>query len=225
MNDLWTTLLPLILGSALVPAQIIVTILLLRSRGGRIVAVAWIAGMTVARLAQGVVFGLVLDVGSAGEASDGRGWILSSVLLVLAVVLYATAAKELAGGTDEDAPPPKWMSMVEGVTPGRAFLLGAGLVLIGAKLWVFTLGALGAIGDAGLGQPAASVAFVVYVALAQGILIGVVGMAYLLPTRADAILDRVYALLERYNRAIMVAVGLVFGTWFMVMALEGLGVL
>lgn len=225
MNDLWTTLLPLILGSALVPAQIIVTILLLRSRGGRIVAVAWIAGMTVARLAQGVVFGLVLDVGSAGEASDGRGWILSSVLLVLAVVLYATAARELAGGTDEDAPPPKWMSMVEGVTPGRAFLLGAGLVLIGAKLWVFTLGALGAIGDAGLGQPAASVAFVVYVALAQGILIGVVGMAYLLPTRADAILDRVYELLERYNRAIMVAVGLVFGTWFMVMALEGLGVL
>ena len=225
MNDLWTTLLPLILGSALVPAQIIVTILLLRSHGGRIVAVAWIAGMTVARLAQGVVFGLVLDVGSAGEASDERGWILSSVLLVLAVVLYATAAKELAGGTDEDAPPPKWMSMVEGVTPGRAFLLGAGLILIGAKLWVFTLGALGAIGDAGLGQPAASVAFVVYVALAQGILIGVVGMAYLLPTRADAILDRVYALLERYNRAIMVAVGLVFGTWFMVMALEGLGVL
>jgi len=225
MNDLWTTLLPLILGSALVPAQIIVTILLLRSRGGRIVAVAWIAGMTVARLAQGVVFGLVQGVGSAGEVSGGPGWILSSVLLVLAVVLYATAAKELAGGTDEDAPPPKWMSMVEGVTPGRAFLLGAGLVLIGAKLWVFTLGALGAIGDAGLGQPAASVAFVVYVALAQGILIGVVGMAYLLPTRADAILDRIYELLERYNRAIMVAVGLVFGTWFMVMALEGLGVL
>ncbi|MCU0477591.1 MAG: GAP family protein [Chloroflexi bacterium] len=225
MNDLWTTLLPLILGSALVPAQIVVTILLLRSRGGRIVAVAWIAGMTVARLAQGVVFGLVLDVGSAGEASDEGGWILSSVLLVLAVVLYATAAKELAGGTDEDAPPPKWMSMVEGVTPGRAFLLGAGLVLIGAKLWVFTLGALGAIGDAGLGQPAASVAFVIYVALAQGILIGVVGMAYLLPTRADAILDRIYEILERYNRAIMIAVGLVFGTWFMVMALEGLGVL
>jgi len=225
MNDLWTTLLPLIIGSALVPAQIIVTILLLRSRGGRIVAVAWIAGMTVVRLAQGVVFGLVLGVGSAGEASGGPGRILSGVLLVLAVVLYATAAKELAGGTDEDAPPPKWMSMVEGVTPGRAFLLGGGLVLIGAKLWVFTLGAIGAIGDAGVGQPAATIAFVVYVALAQGILIGVVGMAYLLPTRADAILDRVYELLERYNRAIMVAVGLVFGTWFLVMALEGLGVL
>ncbi len=225
MNDLWTTLLPLIIGSALVPAQIIVTILLLRSRGGRIVAVAWIAGMTVARLAQGVVFGLVLGAGSAGEASGGTGRVLSGVLLALAVVLYATAAKELAGGTDEDAPPPKWMSMVEGVTPGRAFLLGAGLVLIGAKLWVFTLGAIGAIGDAGLGQPAATVAFVVYVVLAQGLLIGIVGMAYLLPTRADAILDRVYELLERYNRAIMVTVGLVFGTWFLAMALDGLGVL
>lgn len=225
MNDLWTTLLPLIVGSALVPAQIIVTILLLRSRGGRIAAVAWIAGMTVVRLAQGVVFGLVLGAASTGEASGGPGWILSGILLVLAVVLYAAAAKELAGGTDEDAPPPKWMSMVEGVTPGRSFLLGAGLVLIGAKLWVFTLGAIGAIGDAGLGQPAATIAFVVYVVLAQGILIGVVGMAYLLPARADAILDRVHELLERYNRAIMVAVGLLFGTWFLVMALEGLGVL
>ena len=71
MNGLWSSLIPLIVGSALVPIQIVITVLLLRSSAGRITAVAWVAGMTTVRLAQGVVFGLVL--GSAiALANDGK---------------------------------------------------------------------------------------------------------------------------------------------------------
>jgi hypothetical protein len=51
---------PLMIGSALVLIQIIVTFLLLRSPSGKFTAVAWVAGMTATRLAQGLVFGLVL---------------------------------------------------------------------------------------------------------------------------------------------------------------------
>jgi hypothetical protein len=48
------------------------------------------------------------------------------------------------------------MAKIEGVTPGRAYLLGVGLLVIGAKFWVFTLGAFAVIADAGLGMGAPS---------------------------------------------------------------------
>ena len=75
MNDPWTALLPLVIGSAILPVQITVTVLLLRSSAGRIAAVAWVAGMTAVRLAQGVVFGLVLGTGASeaeGPTAPGR---------------------------------------------------------------------------------------------------------------------------------------------------------
>ena len=143
MTDLWSSLIPLIVGGALVPIQIIITILLLRSKAGRITAVAWVAGMTTVRLAQGIVFGLLLGSASGSDStSDGPGTAVSLLLLVLAIVFYVSAAKQLLRHPDEDDPPPKWMAMVESVTPGKAFGLGAGILLINIKLWVFTLGAV-----------------------------------------------------------------------------------
>lgn len=67
MTDLWTTLIPLILGSAVLPVQIAITVLLLRSGSGRIAAVACVTGMTVVRLAQGIVIGFVLGAARADE--------------------------------------------------------------------------------------------------------------------------------------------------------------
>ncbi len=61
MGDLWGTLLPLIVASALVPVQITLTVLLLRSSVGT--AAAWVGGMTATRLAQGVFFGIVFAAG------------------------------------------------------------------------------------------------------------------------------------------------------------------
>ena len=87
MIDLWTTLVPLILASAILPVQIAVTILLLRSPAGRLAAVAWVGGMTVVRLAQGLVFGVVLETGTeATDATDTPGPIETALLLVVAIV-------------------------------------------------------------------------------------------------------------------------------------------
>ncbi len=223
--ELWSSLLPLIIGSALVPIQIVITTMLLRSPAGRVTAIAWVVGMTVVRLGQGIVFGLILGVGGTpGETSSGTGTGISLLLLVIAIVFYVTAIKQLAGGPDEDAPPPRWMAMIEAVTPTRAFLLGVGLLLIGAKPWVFTLGAIAAIGDAGLDRAGAIVAFLVFVLLAESIHLLLVGIAYVMPRRADAVLDGVKDLLARHNRTIVIVIGAVFGTWFLVKALSGLGV-
>jgi hypothetical protein len=227
MSDLVVTLIPLAVGSAVVPIQIIITILLLRAPGGRITAVAWVAGMTAVRLLQGLVFGLLLGArGASSEGSDGGSSdLVSVVLLVLAILFYVVAAKQLLKHPDDDAPPPKWMTLLEGVAPGKAFLLGFGLLAIGAKFWVFTLGAIAAIGDAALGLGGSVVAFLLFVALAESIHLAAVAFAYAAPARADAGLARFSGLLERYNGPIVIVLSLVFGTWFLLKALTGLGII
>ena len=226
MSDLWSSLIPLIVGGALVPIQIVVTTLLLRSKAGKVAAAAWVAGMTTLRLVQGLVFGLLLGSRSgSGSTSDGPDAAVSLLLLVLAIVFYVSAAKQLLKHPDEDDPPPKWMAMLDGIQPGKAYGLGVGLLAISAKSWVFTLGAIAAIGEAELGQGAAILTFLVFVVLTESIHLTVLGVAYALPDRSAALLERVSGLLKTYSRAIMIVLGLVFGTWFLVKALGGLGVL
>ena len=226
MPDLLVTLIPLGVGSAIVPIQIIITILLLRAPGGRPAAVAWVAGMTALRLAQGLVFGFILgrDAGAA-QGDDGASLAASIVLLVLALVLYAAAARQILKVPDEDEPPPKWMAMFDAVTPIKAFALGMGLLAVGAKFWVFTLGAIAAIGSAALGPAGSIVAFLGFIVLAESIHLALLAYAFAAPARADATLDRFSEALKRYNRQIVIALGLVFGTWFLLKALSGLGVL
>jgi len=64
-----------------------------------------------------------------------------------------TAYKQWSRDDDPDAPPPKWLAMIDSVTPLKAFGIGIGVVVIGAKFWVFTLTAIAVIGEAQLGQP------------------------------------------------------------------------
>ena len=225
MGDLWSTLLPLIVASALVPVQITLTVLLLRSSVGT--AAAWVGGMTATRLAQGVLFGIVFaGAGAATEGEDGPGPVVSVVLLVVALLFLTKAAKLLLGDDDdEDAQPPKWMKLTASVTAGKAFLFGAGYVAIAAKLWVFTLGAVGAIDEAGLGSAASIALFLLFVVLAEAIPIAFVAYAALAPSSSRTVLDRVSTWLEKNNRVIVIVLGFVFGAWFLLKALQGLGVL
>ena len=223
MSELWRNLVPLAVAGAIVPAPFVVTILLLRTSLAS--AGAWIAGMTVVRLLQGLVFGVILSDATTVETAAGRETVFSAVLLVLSVTLFVTAAKQLAGGDDPDAPPPKWMAAVESIGTGKAFALGAGLVAINAKLWVFTLGAIAAIEEAHEGRHAGVVSYLVFVALVLAPQLAALAYALVAPARARRALDEIADWLRRHNRAIVVAVSLVFGTWFLVKALRGLGVM
>jgi hypothetical protein len=225
MNGLWGTLLPLIAGGALVPIQLIITILLLRSTGGLRTAAAFVAGMTSVRLAQGLVFGLLLAGGETGGTASGPGPVVSGVLIALAMLLYAASAKQILTDDDPDAPPPKWITMTESMKPGRAFVVGAGLLAIGAKFWVFTLGAIGAIKDADLSRSRGVVTFVAFAGLTVVAHLLVLGVAAVAPKQSAALLDATADWLKRHNGPIVVVLGLVFGSWFLLKGLHGLGVL
>jgi hypothetical protein len=216
-----TDLIPLAIASAVVPIQIVVTVLLMRA--SRATAAAWVAGMTTTRLAQGVLLGVVLEVAVGGDG--GPGPLASTLLLAFAALLLAGAAREAMGAEDPDAPPPKWMAKVESMTPGKAFGLGAGYLAIAPKFWVFTIGALGVIAEAPLAPLAAAGVYVGFVAAAQigSLLVLLAGFAA--PRRSADALDALAAWLQRHNRAITIALGLIFGLWFLVKALQGFGIL
>ena len=222
VSELILTVLPLAIGSAVVPIHILVAVLLLQGRGGRVAAAAWLAGQTTTRLLQGIAFGVVLSPTFSDDDPGEARLVLSLVLLVVAIALLVMAARALIEEPDEDAPPPAWMALLDGLGPGRAYLMGAGVVAVGPKFWVFTLGAVAAIGEAGLEPGGAVGAFLAFVVLAGSIQIALVLAAFIWPARADAASARLLAWLTAYGRPVKIVLGLAFGLWFLVKALAEL---
>ncbi len=223
--DLWSTLVPLIVASALVPVQLVATIVLLRSSFGT--AAAWVAGMATFRIAQGILFGLIFTASAAagGEASNGPGPVVSTLLLVLAVLFYVTAVRTVLAEDDPDAPPPAWMEKAGALTPKGAFLAGVAFLAVAAKFWVFTLGAIGAIAEAELGRAAGIGTFLAFVVLAQSGHLAILMLAASSSSRATSALRAISEWLERNSALLKIVLGIVFGTWFMAKALAGFGVL
>ena len=223
MGPLLVSLLPFILGSALVPLQIILFILLLKSpRQGPLKAAAFLAGMTTTRLLQGAVFSLVFTAESVEGQPGGKSPVVATLLLVLGLLLLISAFRKWRKEVDPDEPPPQWLARVDALTPLKAFAIGLGLLLIGPKFWVFTLSALATIGEAQVGQPASAIAYVLFILLAQSLLVILIAIRLAAPAQSKGLLNRISTWLERNNRAIVITVSLVFGLYFLYQGLSGL---
>ena len=225
MGSVIVSLLPLIIGSAVVPVQIIIDILLLKNpKQGLLKASAYVGGMTTMRLLQGLVFGLILTGSASATASEssGKGPIVSTLLLVLGIFFLITAYKQWRKDDDPDAPPPKWLAMIDSLTPLKAFGIGFGLMLIGAKFWVFTLTAIAVIGEAKLGQPSSTIVYLLFVLLAESLLLIPILVRLVLPGQSKAFLDGTSDWLTRHNRVIVIVVSLVFGLLFLYQGASGL---
>ncbi|WAL60848.1 GAP family protein [Thermocoleostomius sinensis] len=224
MNSIFISLLPYIIGSAAVPLQIIIELLLLKSPDrGLLKAINYVAGMTVTRLLQGLVFGLVFAESVAlADSSEGKNPIISTLLLVLGILLLVAAYKKWQKQTDPDDPPPKWLTMLDSATPSTAFKIGFTLPLIGVKLWVFTLSALATIAAAQLGQPSSTIAFLYFILLAEALLLLPILFRILLPTQSEIILSNLSDWLTDNQRPITITVSLIFGLLFLQSGLRGL---
>lgn len=229
MSGLWLTLLPFVVGSALAPVQTLVTLLLLqRPRAAVLVASAFVAGMCALRVVQGLLIALVLPGHSVDQGRVGgrqSGPFEAAILIVLAVLLYATAVQQALADEDPDAPPPKWLGRAQSISAGRAFLLGIGLVLIGAKFWVFSLGVVGAIRESGISIGAGVLTYLAYSALAAAIPLVLIGLKIVSPDRSSLLLGAFQRWLEDHKGPIVISFSLVFGTWFLLTGLSWLGVI
>lgn len=224
METVVVSLLPYIIGSAIVPLQIIIGLLLLKSpKRGLFKAVAYVTGMTLTRLLQGLIFSLVLSESAAlAEENSGKNPVISTLLLVLGILLLIAAYKKWCGENDPDDPPPKWLTMIDNSTPLKAFGIGLGLPLIAAKLWVFTLSALATIAAAQLGQPSSTLAYLLFILLAESLLLLLIMIRILVPERSKILLADLSAWLTQNSRPITIVVSLVFGLLFLYSGISGL---
>lgn len=125
MLEVWVNLAPLIIASAALPLQTIITLRLVNS--SLAAAFAWVAGMTAVRLVQGFLFGFALSRIEERSGYDSPRFVLGGLLLVLAVLLYLKALREMLGADEEDAPSPKWLAKVGSMPPLAAFGAGANI--------------------------------------------------------------------------------------------------
>lgn len=222
MSSVLLNLIPLIGAAALDPVFVIPALLVSRGDAGRVKAVAFAAGVIAVRLAQGVVFGLL--VGASGYADEGeeQGAIVAVLLLVIGVLVWVTVIRKLSKEDDADAPSPKWMTMLESVTPLMAFGFGALLVAIVPKQWIFVLGAINSIRQGDVSQAGGIVAYLIYVLGASAVVLTPILLRIVAPRRSPALLEATGTWLERNNGAIVIAVSAILGTYFVWRGISGL---
>jgi uncharacterized membrane protein (UPF0136 family) len=212
-------LLLLIVGATAVPFYPIAVLLMLQGQGGLVKAIAFVGGNVAVRLAQGVFFGLVFGTALAASSEDGQRLGVSTLLLIVGILLLITAVKKWQKEEDPDAPPPKWMSAIggQGRRRGRAPRDGRR-----QAQWVFTLSAIGVIGEAEPGGAASTGLYLIYVLATQTLVVLPIVAYAVTPHRAARPLKAAETWLERHNRVIVITVSVIFGAWFSYKGVTGL---
>ena len=215
-------LLPLIVGAALLPTWIILALFLLRGEGGVRKALAFAAGPMTVRLAQGVLFGYVFGTAADVYGESGSNLITSTLLLVVGIVMLITALMKWRKEEDPDAPPPKWMAILGGLSALQAFGIGALLMALDVKQWVFTLSAIAVIEEAQLSHIGNVLTYLLFVVAAKSLVLAPILVSAVAPTQAARMLDAMQGWLERNSRVIVTAVLLIFGVWLLWKGINGL---
>jgi hypothetical protein len=178
--------------------------------------------MTAVRLIQGIVFGFIFTGATLSASGSGQsGVITSTLLLVLGIILLITAYRQWQQGESPDAPPPKWLTIIDSLTPVKSF--GIGLVLVGTSpnLWVFTLSAIALISEAQLNRPESIAAFLLFVLVAESLVLLLILTRIILPKQATGFLNNLSTWLTQHNHNLTIGVSLVFGLFFLLKGISG----
>lgn len=212
VNGALGDLIPLAVGVAISPFPIIAVILmLLAPKAGASSAgflVGWLAGIVIA-VTVFLLIGGSVSLGSTGQGSTRSGW----VRIVLGVVLLLLALRRWRkrGEGAADAPPPKWMSMLDKVTGLKAIGLGLAFAAINPKNLILGAAAGVVLASAGLSTSQDAVAIALYTLLA-GCTVLIPVLAYALAKkRMRAPLDSLHVWLQHNNSVIMAVLLVIFG--------------
>jgi hypothetical protein len=215
-------LLPLIMSAAIVPLYTIAVLLLLQTQDGLLKAIAFISGGVTVRLVQGILFGLLIGVACQPNSEPGPKLIVSTLLLIFGILLLVTAFRQWHQQNDTATPPPQWMIAIRGVSALGAMCAGALFPLIAVAQWVFTLSAIGIIGEAELSAKASVGVYLVFVLATQTFGLAPIVMCAVAPHRIAKPLQATQAWLERNNQAIVIVISVIIGVWFLFKGARGL---
>jgi Sap, sulfolipid-1-addressing protein len=201
------------IGVAISPVPIIAVILMLFSQRARVNGPAFLVGWVIALAAvSAVVYVLSHDgsVATSSTASDSVSW--GKIVLGVALLALARRNWRKRPGPGEEPTMPKWLAMVENVSPLKALGLGVALAAVNPKNLILTAGAAAGLAQVpSLSTTDAIVAIAVFVLLASLTIAGPVLYSLFGGERARASLDSAKTWLTTHNAAVMAVLFLVFG--------------
>jgi hypothetical protein len=214
-------LMPIILASALLPVWIMAVLLLLNGSGGTVRGATFVGVIVAARLVQGLIVSILLN-NAVENGGDEGGIVLPLVITLLGILFLITGIKKLINEPDLDEPKGGVLTKISTLSMRNTILLALVGSLLAVKQWVFMFAAVGTIQVASLSGAEATITFVLYVLLSASLLIAPVLICVLLPAKSVALLGRMQAFLDKYNRPITVGVSLIFGVLFLLNGVSGL---
>ena len=225
MTDLVAPLIALALVAAIQPAQITAVLLLLQTKHGKTSALAFILGMTVFRLVLGATFWVVFSNVEVAVESTGSQFsvLVGAVLMTLGLIMLVHALHRIFSAHDGELPASSWLNTLQEMTPPRAALLGIAFLALDPKDWVTDMAAVNLIADADLSGTASLLAFLLYVLLAQSLLLLPLLMILIAPQLAYRSLESLNYWIETHARAIDISVMAIFGALFLSIGLQQLG--
>jgi hypothetical protein len=221
MGRVLIQLLPLIIAAMAMPTWVLLVFLLLKARRGTTKAVAFVGGVTAVRLLQGALVGGILGAAVGPRRHSEWVAIVSVLLLVTGVLMWAAALRQWGKEVDPVGAPlisSRWVTVIHSLTPAQAFGAGALLVAASSRAWLFTLAAIGVIGQSALTSAQSLAAFLLYVLGAELLLLAPIVLSVRSPERFDA----AAGWLEGHERPIVIAVSLILGSLFVVAGIRGL---
>jgi hypothetical protein len=207
--------------AAIAPAMIVAVTLMLSAKGGLAKSLAFILGRVLIYTLWGALFlalaGRLSDTGS-GETSTASlavKTILGGLLLILAVKIYL-------GEDDPDAPPPRWMTALEGASSGAMFGIGALLSIVQVRFVLLMLAGGTIISDAHLMAVQTIIALIALVLAVIWVQLLPIVLYVVMGDRAQAMLDSLNKWLARNQRMVNVVVLGLFGILLLAQGLRGL---
>lgn len=215
-----TELLPIAI--AISPIPIVAVILMLLSERGATNATAFLGGWTLALLfTAGGAAALDLGLAHGGDAPPAG---LTVARLTLATILLGVAVRRWRGRPRAGDEPrvPAWLATVRSIGARGAAALGFALIALNPKDGLLSLLAGSRLSDATLATPQAAGTLAIFAVLASSTIVLPLCAVAARGERADPILERGRAGLERHGSAVTAVIALAFGVMVALNALLAL---
>lgn len=221
MLDVLLALVPLMVGSAVLPTWISLVVLLLRGPRGITKALSFVGAVTAVRLLQGLGGGHLFRGG--GGIQHVGGWpLLPGLLLVGGGILVGIGIHGLMSGARLANRPPAWFGPLRRAGPLKCAAAGLILILASPRQWVLTLSAVGLIREAGLGGIEGLIAFLIFTAGAESLTLAPIVWALIHREHMHRGLEDSNLWLLRNGRRIAGAVSIVVGAYFIWQGMTGM---
>ena len=220
MGTVFLQILPLAIA-AIAPTMIGLVVLFLSDDRGLVKALAFILGKYLVYVLWGVV-SLELAGHISSTSSGGTSAFSEVIFLIFGLLLLILAVRNFFGEDDPDAPPPKFMTMLDKMGPVKLFGVGVVLSLMQFRFIALVLVGATVIAEARL-STTENLISVLWLALLMvwPMLIPVV-VFLVLGERREAAMKSMRTWLTRHKRMINVVVLGVFGILLLIIGLIGI---